>query len=98
MSMSESFSVPSTLIKLLPHKSSEWSSLVSGPKAKSSSEIMNPISFTVSYHLGVSSGIFRTRTVGALKWIAIPFYGGSHFIITLYDDQSVLGGPSWHGS
>ena len=37
-----------TLIKP-PHKSPEWSSLVSGPKAKSSSEIMNLKSFTVMY-------------------------------------------------
>ena len=39
-----------TLIKLLPHKSSEWSSPVLGPEAKSSSYIMNPTSFTISYH------------------------------------------------
>ena len=40
-----------TLIKLL-HKSSEWSSLVPGPEAKSSSlEITNLALFTISYHL-----------------------------------------------
>ena len=33
-----------TVIKLLPHKSPEWSSLLSGPEAKSS-EIMNPTPF-----------------------------------------------------
>ena len=60
MSMSESSSVPFSVMKLLPHKSSEWSSLVSGPEAKSS-EITNPTSFTVNYHLGGLSGIFRTR-------------------------------------
>ena len=38
------------VIKFLPHKSPEWSSLVSGPKAKSSpSEITNPTLFTISY-------------------------------------------------
>ena len=52
MSMSEAFSVPFTVIKLLPHKSSEWSSLVSGPEAKSSSEITNLTLFTISYYRG----------------------------------------------
>ena len=41
MSMSETFSV-------LLHKSPEWSSLVPDPEAESS-EIQNPISFTMSY-------------------------------------------------
>ena len=39
-----------TLIKTLLHKALEWSSLVPGPDAKSSSEIMNLTPFTVSYH------------------------------------------------
>ena len=40
-----------TLIKLCCTKALEWSSLVSGPKAKSSSsEITYPTPFTVSYH------------------------------------------------
>ena len=52
ISMSEAFSVPFvTLIKLCYKKALEGSSLVPGPEAKSSSEIMNPTSFTVSYHL-----------------------------------------------
>ena len=39
-----------TVIKLLPHKSPEWPSLVPDPEAKfSSSEIRNPTLFTVSY-------------------------------------------------
>ena len=51
MSMSETFSVPFyTLIKLCYTKALEWSSLVPGPKAKSSSEIMNLTLFTISYH------------------------------------------------
>ena len=36
--------------KSLLHKTSKWSSLVPGPEAKSSSEIMNSTSFTTSYH------------------------------------------------
>ena len=52
MSMSEAFSVAFlTLIKLCYTKALEWSSLVPGPKAISSSlEIMDLTSLTVSYH------------------------------------------------
>jgi len=38
-----------TVIKPLPHKSSEWSSLVLGPKTKSSLQITNLTLFTISY-------------------------------------------------
>ena len=56
MSMSEVSLSFLTVIKLLPHKSSEDSSLVPGPKAKSSfSEIINPTSFTVSYYFCLQS-------------------------------------------
>ena len=49
MSMSEAFSVPfHTLIKLCYTKALEWSSLVPGPEPKSSSEVINPTSFTIS--------------------------------------------------
>ena len=50
MSVSEALSF-FTVIKL-PHKSSEWSSLVPDSEAESSSEIQNPISFTMSYQCG----------------------------------------------
>ena len=33
-----------------------------------------------------------------LKWFAIPFSSGPHFVRTLHHDLSVLGGPTWHGS
>ena len=61
--MLEPFSVPfHTSIKLWYTKALEWSSLVPGPKAKSSSsEMTNLTPSTASYHLGGSSGIFRTR-------------------------------------
>ena len=55
--LSEAFSVPFSLIKLSYTKAPERSSLVPGPKVKS----LNLTPFTVSYHLGASSGIFRTR-------------------------------------
>ena len=50
-----------TLIKLCYTKALEWSSLAPNPEAKSSSEITNLTSFTISYHLGGLSGFFRTR-------------------------------------
>ena len=51
MSMSEDFSVSFLIwISLCYTKPLEWSSLVPGPEAKSSSEIMNLTSFTTSYH------------------------------------------------
>ena len=50
MSMSEAFSDPFlTLIKLCYTKALEWSSLVPSLIAKSSSEITNATSFTISY-------------------------------------------------
>ena len=50
MSMSEAFSILFHFNKTLLHKTLDWSSLVSSPDAKSSSEIMNLTPFTVSYH------------------------------------------------
>ena len=52
MSVSETFSVPFLiLIKLCCMKALEWSTLVPGPKAKSSSEVTNPTQFTISYNM-----------------------------------------------
>ena len=31
-----------------------------------------------------------------LKWFAIPFSNGPHFVRTLHHDPSVLGGLTWH--
>ena len=33
-----------------------------------------------------------------LKWFAIPFSSGPHFVRTLHHDLSILGGPTQHGS
>ena len=33
-----------------------------------------------------------------LKWFAVPFSNGSHFVRTLHHGLSVLGGPTRHGS
>ena len=39
-------------------------------------------------------GVLKARI---LKWLAIPFSRRPCFIRTLYNDLSVLGGPTWHG-
>ena len=33
-----------------------------------------------------------------LKWFAIPFPSGPHFVRTLHHDLSIVGGPTWYGS
>ena len=40
-------------------------------------------------------GVLKTRI---LKWFAIPFSSGPHFVRTLFHDPSILGGPTQHGS
>ena len=40
-------------------------------------------------------GILKARI---LKWFAIPFSSGPHFVRTLHHDPSDLGGPTQHGS
>ena len=43
----------------------------------------------------LSCGILKARI---LKWFAIPFSSGPHFVRTLHHDPSILGGPTQHGS
>ena len=69
MSMSEVFFVPFlTLIKLCYTKALEWSSLVPGPKAKSSSlEITNLTPFTISYYQ--HQGLFQWEELAlCISW------------------------------
>ena len=40
-------------------------------------------------------GVLKARL---LKWLAIPFTSGQHFVRTLHHDSSILGGPTWDGS
>ena len=40
-------------------------------------------------------GVLKARI---LKWFAIPFSSGPHFVRTLHHDQSILSGPTWHDS
>ena len=39
-------------------------------------------------------GVLKARI---LKWFAIPFSSGPHFVRTLHHDPSILGGPTQHG-
>ena len=77
-------SIPSFFLELLLH----WS----------------PVAYwhlpTWGVHLSVSflpfhavHGVLKARI---LKWFAIPFSSGPHFVWTLHHDPSVLGGPTWH--
>ena len=40
-------------------------------------------------------GVLKARI---LKWFAISFSSGPHFVRTLHHDLPVLGGPTWHAS
>src|SRR5574339_516226 len=40
-------------------------------------------------------GVLKARI---LKWFAIPFSSGPHFVRALHHDPPVLGGPTQHGS
>ena len=40
-------------------------------------------------------GVLKARI---LKWFAIPFSSGPHFVRTLCHDPSILGGPTWRAS
>ena len=40
-------------------------------------------------------GVLKARI---LKWFAIAFSSGPHFVRTLHHDPFVLGSPTWHGS
>ena len=40
-------------------------------------------------------GVLKARM---LKWFAIPFSSGPHFVRTLHHDLFILGGPTRHGS
>ena len=40
-------------------------------------------------------GVLKARI---LKWFAIPFSSGPRFVRTLYNDPTIFGAPTWHGS
>ena len=96
-----SFSVPlHTLIKLCYTKALEWSSLVPGPEAKSSSEITNPASFTISCHYSPLRSTTKlvniiTRSLpgthGSNSWfhLALSFMFQSHHLASVLYTVSV---------
>ena len=68
----------------------------------------SPVAYWAPNNLGSSSfsvlSLFlfvlfiRVLKARRLKWFAIPFSSGPHFVRTLHHDPSILGGPTWHGS
>ena len=51
------------------------------------------VSYLLPFH--AAHGILKA---GILKWFAIPFSSGPHFVRTLHHNPSILGGPTQHGS
>ena len=67
----------------------------------------SPVAYWVATELGSSSFsvlsfclfiLFMGSQGKILKWFAIPFSSGPHFVRTLHHDPSVLDGPTQHGS
>ena len=53
------------------------------------------LSVSYLFAFSYSSWVLKARI---LKWFAIPFSSGPHFVRTLRHHPSILGGPTWHGS
>ena len=51
--------------------------------------------FRIFLPFHTAHGVLKARM---LKWFAIPFSSGPHFVRTLHHDPSVLGGPTRPGS
>ena len=49
----------------------------------------------LSFHAHTVHGVLKARI---LKWFAIPFSSGPHFVRTLHHDPFISGGPIRHGS
>ena len=60
---------------------------------------LNPVRFFATTqtvdHFHAVHGVLKARI---LKWFAIPFSSGPHFVRTLHHDPSILGGPIQPGS
>ena len=80
-------SASSSVLELLLHSS---------PAAYWTSTNLEGSSFNVMFLLfDTAHGVLKAKI---LKWFAIPFSSGPHFVRTLHHDPSVLGGPTGHGS
>ena len=84
MSMTEAFLSFFTVIKLLPHESPEWSSLVPDSKAKSSSEIVNPTLLTVSYQDSLGIPSLSARSPGWQAWHGAQNNSGKISLVVLF--------------
>ena len=92
MSLSEAFLVPfHTLIKLRYTKALDWSSLISGPKAKSSSEVTNLTLFTVSDHYSNHNimACFKGPCCSAGLWVTAPLLSSGQFSRSVLSDSLV---------
>ena len=92
MSLSEAFLVPfHTLIKLRYTKALDWSSLISGPKAKSSSEVTNLTLFTVSDHYSNHNimACFKGPCRSAGLWVTAPLLSSGQFSRSVLSDSLV---------
>ena len=90
MSLSEAFLVPfHTLIKLRYTKALDWSRLVSGPKAKSSSEVTNLTLFTVSDHYSNHNimACFKGPCHSAGLWVTAPLFSSGQFSRSVVSDS-----------
>ena len=80
-------SISSFYLELLLHSSpvAYWAPTDVGSSSAS-------VLFFLSFH--TVHGVLKARI---LKWFAIPFSSGPHFVRTLHHDLSMLGGPTRHG-
>ena len=75
------------LIIMTVYKPSYWSNILIPNDHISFSHIFLP------FH--TLHGVLKARI---LKWFAILFSSGPHFVRTFHHDPSGLGSPTWHGS
>ena len=69
-----------------------WSAVAYWAPTDLASSSFNVLSF-LPFHM--VHGVLKARI---MRWFAIPFSSGPRFVRTLHNDQSILGGPTHHGS
>ena len=105
------YSLQSQTLLTSPVKSTTWCSFCFGSDSSFFTELFlysSPVTYWAPTDLGSSffqghmfspfhtvCGVLKTRI---LKWFAIPFSSGPHFVRTLFHDLSILSGPTQHGS
>ena len=82
-------------------KNSEWpqdwkkSVFISIPRKAMPKNIQTAAQLHSSYMLAFSYCSWVLKTT-ILKWFAIPFSSGPHFVRTFHHDLSILHDPTWH--